>query len=294
MNEDELLARQVLEDDPKAAKKAAKSMKKIKRAKAGGSGASGTVDVRSPGGGRRAARMRGAQPQMMHIPAQIPDGGQDADIYNAVKGDGSGFSGKKTYYSPMSRVVLKIVCFILIPSIAVFAAAEFAKSGYYPTQGSFAIEIYNARSDTPRGVYYIKSSDTKRFPIQSVEITTMDERSGKETTETYEGYYLSDLVGVSGFLEKEGSFDYFRLVDGEGNIYDEYETPHLDNYMIFVFKIVKGKRVDVHGAAIRENYRPTAYMLADPQYRSESRRYFGEKDSPLIIKFGIIADDKAA
>jgi hypothetical protein len=214
-----------------------------------------------------------------------------------VKGDG----GKKTYYSPISRVVLKIVCFILIPLIAVFAAAELAKSGYYPTYGNFDIEIYHTQSDTPRGTYYIKSRDTKRFSIVRVDIKTLNKATGKETVETYEGYYLSDLTGVLGFEAKEGSFDYFKIVDAQGNPHEEYETAHLDNYMIFVFKIVQEKKngvvqekkVDVNGKAIQANYQPTAYMLTDPKNMSESKRYFGGKDSPFSIRFGIIEKDKA-
>jgi hypothetical protein len=293
MNEDELLAQQVLADDPKAARKAAKSMKKINRSRAGRGGDSGSAAVRSRNRKlERAAQVQGAQPQMMHVPAQLPDGGQDSDIYNMVKGDG----GKKTYYSPISRVILKIVCFVLIPLIAIFAATELAKNRYYPTYGNFNIEIYHAQSDTDRGAYYIRSRDTKRFKLSTVKVTTKDEATGKETVETYEGYYLSDLVSVSGFENKEGHYDYFRLVDADGNPRSDYETPHLNNYMIFVFKIVKVKgadvRMDVNGRAVPTNYQPTAYMLTDPEYRSESTRYFGDKNSPLIIKFGIMADDK--
>ncbi|MDR2090380.1 MAG: hypothetical protein LBP62_01810 [Clostridiales bacterium] len=291
MNEDELLARQVLADDPKAGKK----MKKINGSKAGKRRKSGAA-VRSYNKKRaRAEQVRGAQPQMMHVPAQLPDGGQDADIYNMVKGGGSGLSGKKTYYSPMSRVILKIICFILIPLIAVFAAAEFAKSGYYPTYGDFKIEMYHADSQTERGTYYIKSKDTKRFPIRRAAVKTKDKNTGKEIEEIYEGYLLSDLVSVSGFEGKEGHFDYFRLVKADGSAYGENETAHLDNYMVFVFKIVtvKGKetRADVNGVSIQTNRQPSAYMLTDPAYMSAEKRYFGDKVSPLIIQFGIIADD---
>jgi hypothetical protein len=290
MNEDELLARQVLADDPKAAKKAAKSMKKINRSRAGRGGDSGSVAFRSYNRKReRAAQIQGAQPQMMHVPPQLPDGGQDSDIYNMVKGDG----GKKTYYSPMSRVVLKIICFILIPLIAIFAATELAKSRYYPTYGNFNIEIYRAQSETERGTYYIRSRDTKRFPIVRVDITTFNKATGKETVETYEGYYLSDLMSLSGFEGKEESFDYFKIVDADGKPHEANETSHLDNYMVFVFKIVKDKRMDVNGAAIRANYQPTAYMLTDPQNRSPEKRYFGGKDSPFSIRFGIIEEDKS-
>jgi hypothetical protein len=291
MNEDELLAQQILADDPKAAKRAAKSMKKINRARAGRGGDSGSVAVRSYNRRReRAAQVQGAQPQMMHVPAQLPNGGQDSDIYNMVKNDG----GKKTYYSPISRVVLKIVCFILIPLVVIFAAAELAKGGYYPTYGNFNIEIYNSQSETGRGTYYIRSRDTKRFEIARVDIKTIDKATQREIIETYEGYYLSDLVGVLGFESKEGRFDYFKVVDAEGNPHEEYETSHLDNYMIFVFKIVKEKRMDVNGAAIELNYQPTAYMLTDPTNMSASKRYFGSKDSPFSIKFGIIENDKTA
>ncbi|MDR2047051.1 MAG: hypothetical protein LBP79_04005 [Clostridiales bacterium] len=273
MNEDEILARRVLDADPKAAKKAAKIIKK-------------TGGARSARGNESADFGRSAgvsQPQMMHVPPQPPSDGQDADIYNMVKGE-TGFGEKKTYYAPVSRVILKIVCIILVPLAAIYAFASFAGSNYHPTFGDFEIEIYRAGAKADAQKYILNSRDTKRLEIREVTIKTGG--NDKITETKWQGYYLKDLMAVLNFEENEGAYDYFRFVAADGGELGA-GGPSIDGYMVLVFKIEKNQRKDVYGKTVSKNVQPTVYMITNPKFMTDNEWYFGSKEQPVSIEFDI-------
>ncbi|MDR1905910.1 MAG: hypothetical protein LBQ27_03205 [Clostridiales bacterium] len=293
MNEDEILAQQVLADDPKGAKKAAKlSVKKTKKNKNSTAEYDSFSNPAAPVYNKKRARADQARAtQMMHVPPQPAPMGQDDEVYNLVKGEGGGFDGKKTYYEPFSRIMLKTVCIILIPLLLVLGIASYTKENYYPTCGSFNIEIYHANGTTDRGTYFISARDTKRFEIRRETIYTED-KNGNVTAETFEGYRLSDLISVSQFESKEKKYDYFVFngwyIDESGAHHEGDSTayaPRLDEYMIFVFKIDKGKKVEVDGKAIPEGKQPSSWMITEPKSMLRSDRIYGVQE----IKFGVKA-----
>ncbi|MDR3264192.1 MAG: hypothetical protein LBT30_07790 [Clostridiales bacterium] len=264
MNEDEILARQVLEGDSRAVGTNNKSGKNT------GSG----VAVRKSG--KNTGEVYPSQTQMMHVPPQLPSNGQDAEIYSIVKGysPDAVTEEKKTYYTPFPKVVFKVICIILIPVILIFAVAAYAKTRYFPTYGNFKIEVYNI--DKPETKYYFRSRDTKRFPISATQ-TDIVTPSGVETT-YWEGYYLNELKGATKF---DDGFNYVIVVgeDESGNPrtveYDHYTK--LDWLMLVVFQISGEIRYNVYKGVLKTT-KPANFIIMNPDDVDKTNWVYNAKE----------------
>ncbi|MDR3292643.1 MAG: hypothetical protein LBT20_00900 [Clostridiales bacterium] len=213
---------------------------------------------------------------MMHVPEQPETYGQDAEIYNMIKGKRS-IDGKRTYYTPFSKVLLKILCFILIPVIAIYAAVSFTKSRYFPTNGEFSITITtDTKSDGP---YKITQRYTKRFEIEEVEFVAIDDKGNKQTTR-WEGYKIQTLAKAAGF--SDDPYNYFSFLKADGTAVQVVEDtgiteelgPHFEHYYIFIYKIVNGQRRDVYGNELSPKKQPTSYIITDPRYNADAFMFF--------------------
>ncbi|MDR1940191.1 MAG: hypothetical protein LBQ40_05290 [Clostridiales bacterium] len=218
-------------------------------------------------------------PQMMHIPPQLSDAGQDAEIYNMVKGASQPniANDKKTYYTPFSRLLLKIVCLLLIPIVLIYAITAYADKKYYPTHGDFSISVYHL--DKPDKIYYVKSRDTKRFQIEDITAKADENKS-------WRGYGLSELIDPSTSKFGEG-FDYFIVVgEDENGIAKEveYDYPRTEHIMVAVFRVGKnGKLNDVYGNVIPENALSKSFIIFDPDNTNTERWVYNVKE----IRFGL-------